>query len=405
MRHLVVISLLFISSGLFSQDRVIRSGFTGVELIRVHNPAAGDFLFSLQALTDYINSQGGGATNHSELTLDDGTNPHGTTKSDVGLGNVDNTSDLDKPISTATQTALDNKQALLVEGPFVDGDKSKLDGVENNATADQSGSEIVSAIDTELGNSDWQTDTDTDTQRSDEEIEDITGSQFNHVNHTSITAIYDDSSGEVRLTATADGSIDTHSDVDVTTVTPTTGDVLEYDGSNFVPAAPSGGSSQQIWYIGGRWYGNNTNNWYSFHQWYSGQETSKSQGKGNGATPQFSSGIAPAGLFLPSGTTVKAAYFGGRRSSTAITGVRLYLRAERDFTNVDKNWNEEVLNVNTTFTGALTTDNDQPFVVSSTNINYTTDRDTMLIPFVQAGGVLSGTVYFYGSLTVILEYP
>ena len=31
------------------------------------------------------------------------------TKSDVGLGNVDNTSDADKPISTATQTALDDK--------------------------------------------------------------------------------------------------------------------------------------------------------------------------------------------------------------------------------------------------------------------------------------------------------
>lgn len=52
---------------------------------------------------------GGGATNHSQLVLDDGTNPHGTTKSDVGLGNVDNTSDLDKPISTDTQTALDLK--------------------------------------------------------------------------------------------------------------------------------------------------------------------------------------------------------------------------------------------------------------------------------------------------------
>jgi hypothetical protein len=31
------------------------------------------------------------------------------TKSDVGLGNVDNTSDADKPVSTATQTALDLK--------------------------------------------------------------------------------------------------------------------------------------------------------------------------------------------------------------------------------------------------------------------------------------------------------
>jgi len=36
------------------------------------------------------------------------------TKSDVGLSNVDNTSDASKPISTATQTALDGKQATLV---------------------------------------------------------------------------------------------------------------------------------------------------------------------------------------------------------------------------------------------------------------------------------------------------
>jgi len=48
-------------------------------------------------------------TNHSGLSLDDGTNPHGTTKDDVGLGNVDNTSDIDKPISTATQNVLDLK--------------------------------------------------------------------------------------------------------------------------------------------------------------------------------------------------------------------------------------------------------------------------------------------------------
>lgn len=33
-------------------------------------------------------------------------------KGDVGLGNVDNTSDVDKPVSTATQTALNNKQPL-----------------------------------------------------------------------------------------------------------------------------------------------------------------------------------------------------------------------------------------------------------------------------------------------------
>lgn len=40
-------------------------------------------------------------------------NPHETTKAQVGLGNADNTSDIDKPISTATQAALDTKQATL----------------------------------------------------------------------------------------------------------------------------------------------------------------------------------------------------------------------------------------------------------------------------------------------------
>ena len=44
------------------------------------------------------------------------TNPHGTTKGDVGLSNVDNTKDIDKPISTLTQNALtdlSNKITIL----------------------------------------------------------------------------------------------------------------------------------------------------------------------------------------------------------------------------------------------------------------------------------------------------
>lgn len=41
--------------------------------------------------------------------INDKNNPHEVTKAQVGLGNCDNTSDLDKPISTATQTALDGK--------------------------------------------------------------------------------------------------------------------------------------------------------------------------------------------------------------------------------------------------------------------------------------------------------
>lgn len=44
-----------------------------------------------------------------EEHLADHDNPHQVTKAQVGLGNCNNTSDADKPISTATQTALDTK--------------------------------------------------------------------------------------------------------------------------------------------------------------------------------------------------------------------------------------------------------------------------------------------------------
>jgi len=39
--------------------------------------------------------------------LSNTSNPHNVTKSQIGLSNVDNTSDLDKPVSTATQTEID----------------------------------------------------------------------------------------------------------------------------------------------------------------------------------------------------------------------------------------------------------------------------------------------------------
>lgn len=40
--------------------------------------------------------------------VNDKSNPHKVTKTQVGLGNVDNTSDKNKPVSTAQQTAIDN---------------------------------------------------------------------------------------------------------------------------------------------------------------------------------------------------------------------------------------------------------------------------------------------------------
>jgi hypothetical protein len=47
------------------------------------------------------------------------SNPHSVTKTQVGLGNADNTSDADKPVSTAAQTALAGKASALTASATV----------------------------------------------------------------------------------------------------------------------------------------------------------------------------------------------------------------------------------------------------------------------------------------------
>jgi len=78
------------------------------ELLAIVDNTSG-YTYQSTPISAFDLGSGGGVTIHSALTLDDGTNPHNTTASDVGLGNVDNTSDVNKPISSATQTALNNK--------------------------------------------------------------------------------------------------------------------------------------------------------------------------------------------------------------------------------------------------------------------------------------------------------
>lgn len=72
------------------------------------------------------------------------------TKADVGLGNVDNTSDANKPISTATQTALNGKQATITGGAST---ITSSNLTENRAlVSNANGKVAVSAVtDTELG--------------------------------------------------------------------------------------------------------------------------------------------------------------------------------------------------------------------------------------------------------------
>ena len=61
-------------------------------------------------ISEFINDSDYATINYVDSHSNRTDNPHNVTKSQIGLGNVDNTSDLNKPISIATQTALDLKE-------------------------------------------------------------------------------------------------------------------------------------------------------------------------------------------------------------------------------------------------------------------------------------------------------
>lgn len=79
-------------------------------------------------------------------------NPHSVTKDQVGLGNVDNTSDKLKPISDATKSALEGKVdkvagKSLTSNDFTDVLKTKLEGIAENAN----NYSLPTASETQLG--------------------------------------------------------------------------------------------------------------------------------------------------------------------------------------------------------------------------------------------------------------
>ena len=73
----------------------------------VNNAVAAEASIRAQAdqqLQSNIDNVAADLTEHEQDT----SNPHNVTKAQVGLGNVDNTSDIDKPVSTAQATAINN---------------------------------------------------------------------------------------------------------------------------------------------------------------------------------------------------------------------------------------------------------------------------------------------------------
>ncbi len=112
----VVLTTTDISEGTnqyFTESRVRAVILTGLSLVTNAVISATDsVLIAFGKLQAQITANLSTLTSHTSNT----SNPHATTKAQVGLGNADNTSDANKPISTATQTALNAKQATLVSG-------------------------------------------------------------------------------------------------------------------------------------------------------------------------------------------------------------------------------------------------------------------------------------------------
>jgi hypothetical protein len=112
----VVLTTTDISEGTneyFTAARVRAVVLTGVSLATNAVISATDsVLVAFGKLQAQITANLSTLTSHTSNT----SNPHATTKAQVGLGNADNTSDANKPVSTATQTALNAKQATLVSG-------------------------------------------------------------------------------------------------------------------------------------------------------------------------------------------------------------------------------------------------------------------------------------------------
>jgi hypothetical protein len=97
----------------FTAARVRAVVLTGLSLVTNAVISATDsVLVAFGKLQAQITANLSTLTSHTSNT----SNPHATTKAQVGLGNADNTSDANKPVSTATQTALNAKQDTLVSG-------------------------------------------------------------------------------------------------------------------------------------------------------------------------------------------------------------------------------------------------------------------------------------------------
>ena len=94
---------------------------------------SGNYSITLDSVADYtktkkdladntsVDSKVNGVRQELDAHIEDLLNPHQVTKGQIGLGNVDNTADADKPVSNSTQAAIISAVATKADKTYVDG--------------------------------------------------------------------------------------------------------------------------------------------------------------------------------------------------------------------------------------------------------------------------------------------
>ena len=97
------------------------------------------------------------AVSSSIAHLDNSNNPHGVTKAHVELGNCDDTSDVNKPVSTAQRAAIDEAYKQSTEytkqkiANLVNGAPSTMDTLKEIADAMEENQDVVEALEAAIG--------------------------------------------------------------------------------------------------------------------------------------------------------------------------------------------------------------------------------------------------------------